>query len=129
MLSVLVFGVWIFGIIDVLVTDKTTVRALPKWAWVGLVVLFPGIGALAWFLFGRPTRPFTGTRTGTDSPPPPRQAPLRRVRPPSRAERAEEEAEIRARIAERDRMLAEWAEEDRRKAGCAAAGSAEDKPT
>ncbi len=112
MLEVLLFGIWIFGIIDALVTDKASVRNLPKWAWVALVVLFPPIGALAWFLWGRPTRPFSGVRAGAD--PPPRQVPIRRARP-SRAERAEEEANIRARIAERDQLMAQWAEEDRLK--------------
>jgi hypothetical protein len=113
LLEVLVFGVWIFGIIDAVVTDKAAVRNLPKWAWIALVVLFPPLGALGWFLWGRPTRPFSGVRAGTD-PLPPRPAPIRRTRP-SRAERAEEEADIRARIAERDRLMAEWAEEDRLK--------------
>jgi hypothetical protein len=37
------------------------------------------------------------------------------VRPPTRAARAEEEAELMNRIAERDRLLAQWAEEERRK--------------
>ena len=113
LVEVLLFGIWIFGIIDSLVTDKASVRNLPKWAWVALVILFPPLGALAWFFWGRPTRPFSGVRAGAE-PVPPRQAPLRRSRP-TRAERAEEEADVRARIAERDRLLAKWAEEDRLK--------------
>lgn len=114
LLTIVIFGVWIFGMIDVLVTDKAAVRALPKWAWVALVVLFPGVGALGWFLFGRPARASAGVPTSKPDPPP-RPAPLRRVRPPTRAARAEEEAELMNRIAERDRLLAQWAEEERRK--------------
>ena len=114
LLGILLLGIWVYALIDILVTDRASVRNLPKWAWLVIVVLLFSLGAILWFLLGRPTRPFSGSRPDTgrtrDRP-----TPARRVRPPSRAERAEEEADIRARIAERDRLMAQWAEEDRRK--------------
>jgi len=129
----LVLGLWIFCIVDVLTTERTQVKVLPKWAWVLVILfLFPvaAIGPLLWLFVGRPVRPFSGARSTAAFGPvdgwsnrPPRPAPTRRVRPPTRAERAEEEADVHARIAERDRLLAKWAEEDQRKsAGTAESG-------
>src|SRR5258708_3041115 len=109
LLSVLVIGAWIFAFIDVMVTDRAAVRTLPKWAWIGLVLVLPAIAPLPWCLFGRPARPPPATAT-----PPHQPAPLRRPRPPTRAQRAEEEADLRASIAERDRIIAQWDEEERR---------------
>jgi hypothetical protein len=126
LLSVLLFGVWVYAIIDALVTDKASVRNLPKWGWLAVIILLFVLGAALWFVLGRPTRPFSGARAEsgrTGSSLPTRPTPPRRVRPPSRAERAEEEADIRARIAERDRLLAQWAEEDQRKSPPDAPGS------
>jgi hypothetical protein len=108
---VLIVGIWIYGIVDAAVADPATVRNLPKWAWLLLIGLFPPLGAIVWFFLGRPrgaARPRPEFRTSRPAAP-------RRPRPP-RAERVDDEAEVRARIAERDRLLAEWAEEDRRKA-------------
>jgi hypothetical protein len=48
---------WVFALLDVLTSDETAVRNLPKWGWF-LVVLFLGeigIGPLLWFVAGRPT--------------------------------------------------------------------------
>jgi hypothetical protein len=115
LLTLVLLGVWLFAVIDVLVSDKGEVRNLPKWAWLVVVVLFMALGAILWFLLGRPSRLFSGARIDpTRTFGPPRNPMPRRARP-SRAERAEEEAEVQARIAERDRMLEEWAQEDQHK--------------
>lgn len=47
---------WIYSIVDCALSDGLRVRALPKWAWVLIVVLLPLIGALLWFGFGRPRK-------------------------------------------------------------------------
>ena len=112
LLSIAFFGAWIYALIDAVTTDKALVRNLPKWAWILIVVILFPLGAIGWFIFGRPPR--------TDSQPraafgPPRAAPPRRPRQP-RAERVDDEADVIAHIAERDRLLAQWAEEERRKA-------------
>ncbi|MHB8664283.1 MAG: PLD nuclease N-terminal domain-containing protein [Acidimicrobiales bacterium] len=109
LLSILLFGAWVYGVIDVITTDRTAVRNLPKWGWILIVVVLFPLGAIAWFAFGRPPR--------TDSRPraafgPPRAAAPRRARQP----RVDEEGDIRAHIAERDRLLAQWADEERGKA-------------
>ncbi len=48
---------WLIVIADVYRTDKRFVRGGMKWAWMIFVITLPIIGAIAWFLFGRPTIP------------------------------------------------------------------------
>ena len=46
-------GLLVFAVVDILVIDGGRVRGLPKYAWIGVVVLLPLIGPLLWFLVGR----------------------------------------------------------------------------
>jgi hypothetical protein len=48
--------VWVYSLLDVLTSDETRVRNLPKWAWFLVVLLFGEllVGALLWFVAGRP---------------------------------------------------------------------------
>jgi len=115
-LAIIMFGLWIYCLVDVATSDRAQVRNLPKWIWFAVVLVLWVFGAILWLLVGRPRKAFAGGYEGdsaaTSSV---RQAPLRRPRPPSRADQAGEEADVQARIAERDRQLARWAEEDRRR--------------
>ncbi len=57
----LVFGVValvldVFAIVDVVVIDRSRVRAFPKLAWILVIVLVPIVGALLWFTIGRDWR-------------------------------------------------------------------------
>jgi len=129
LLFALMVIVWVFSVIDVLTTDAAEVRSLPKWAWIAIVVVGFVVGAVAWLLVGRPARPGPGggrpdararrERGAAPARPAPRPSAPRRVR---RAEHAEEVTDIEARIAERDRLLARWAEEDRAKRDDTGAG-------
>jgi hypothetical protein len=47
----------IFSIIDCSRTPESSIRALPKWAWLVIIISGPGIGALAWIIAGRPKGP------------------------------------------------------------------------
>jgi hypothetical protein len=77
LVGLLALGVWIFTLIDVLVTPAAEVRHLQKVLWFLIVLLvLPGfeiIGIVLWFVFGRP-------RVSV----PAGQAPLGRVRPGTR---------------------------------------------
>lgn len=44
------------ALIDCLSTEEFAIRALPRVAWVFLILLFSPIGAIAWFVAGRPPR-------------------------------------------------------------------------
>jgi len=104
LLALVALGLWLFALFDVITTDSSLCRNLPKLLWVLLVVVLFDIGAVAWLLLGRPQR--AGAQLGTTQP--------RRARPP--AVKREATADFVARIEARDRLLAEWAEEDKRKA-------------
>jgi amino acid transporter len=65
--ELLFIGVWIFAVIDVLVTPAEQVRNLPKIIWLLITIIaFNGIGAALWFLFGRP-RAAVGQRAAVGS--------------------------------------------------------------
>lgn len=110
------FGFWVYCMVDVVMSDGTEVRNLPKWVWLGVVVFLWLIGAVLWWMLGRPHRPFSAgdSLDRATERYPGRPLTARRVRS-SPVERPEEESVIRARIEERDRLLARWEEEDRRK--------------
>lgn len=44
----------VIALIDCLSTEDFAVRNLPKLAWVFIILLFPPIGPIAWFIAGRP---------------------------------------------------------------------------
>ncbi|WTW96754.1 PLD nuclease N-terminal domain-containing protein [Streptomycetaceae bacterium NBC_01309] len=50
------FAVLVYAFIDCLTTDEQKVRNLPKLAWVFIVLLVPLVGAIGWFVAGRPRR-------------------------------------------------------------------------
>ncbi|MET0422378.1 MAG: PLD nuclease N-terminal domain-containing protein, partial [Actinoplanes sp.] len=44
------------ALIDCLSADEYAIRGLPRVAWVFLILLFSPIGAIVWFVAGRPPR-------------------------------------------------------------------------
>ena len=83
--TLLTLGVWLYGLFDVLTTPDDECRGMPKLLWIVVVALFFVIGALAWFLLGRPRAHAGHTATpgwsglGDVTPPPPERP---RARPP-----------------------------------------------
>lgn len=51
----------VIALIDCLSTDEYAVRNLPKVAWVFIVLLFPPVGPIAWFVAGRPQNQRVGS--------------------------------------------------------------------
>ena len=47
----------VVALISCLSAEEGEIRALPRIAWVFLILLFSPIGAIAWFVAGRPARP------------------------------------------------------------------------
>lgn len=52
--GLLLLGLWVFCLIDVIVTDESQVRNLPKVVWVIIVLLLPDVGSIAWLVAGHP---------------------------------------------------------------------------
>jgi hypothetical protein len=54
---------WLWALFDLLTTEPTRVRLLPKLLWFVVVLLLFEVGALVWVVFGRP-RAGQPNRTG-----------------------------------------------------------------
>ncbi len=50
----------VVALIDCLSTDESDVRNLPKLAWVFIILLFSPVGAIVWFVAGRPRKAAAG---------------------------------------------------------------------
>lgn len=61
---------WLWALFDVITTDESRMRNLPKLVWLMIVLFLADIGALAWLLLGRPEG--TGWRPGDTTIRPPR---------------------------------------------------------
>ena len=63
-LAFVLVAVDVFSIVDVVLTDRSRVRALPKVLWILVIVLLPVIGVVLWFMLGKARSASTGgTRT------------------------------------------------------------------
>lgn len=47
----------VVALIDCLSAEEFAIRALPRAAWVFIILLFSPVGAIAWFVAGRPAPP------------------------------------------------------------------------
>jgi len=53
----------VFALISCLSAETDEIRALPRFAWVLIILFFPLIGSIAWFVAGRPV-PTPGPASG-----------------------------------------------------------------
>ncbi|MBO0867402.1 MAG: PLDc_N domain-containing protein [Micromonosporaceae bacterium] len=49
-------AIMVIALIDCLSVEEFQIRALPRIAWVFLILLFSPVGGIAWFVAGRPER-------------------------------------------------------------------------
>jgi hypothetical protein len=54
LLYAVAFVVVLYALIDVVLSRSGDVRSLPKTLWAVVVLVVPVLGALAWFVWGRP---------------------------------------------------------------------------
>lgn len=54
MFGLALIAFWVWAILDVISTDESLCRNLPKTVWLMVVIFLSGVGALAWLLLGRP---------------------------------------------------------------------------
>ena len=71
--AIAVLALWAYCIFDVISTDESLMRNMPKVLWLIVVIILPTVGSVAWLLLGRPIG--AGLRPGdtsTYTPPRPR---------------------------------------------------------
>lgn len=69
LVGVVLFALWVYCIFDVIRSEETLVRNLPKIVWLLLVIFTWVVGAVAWLVLGRPQGLTTyagGTTRGVD---------------------------------------------------------------
>ena len=76
LLGVLLLGFWLFCIIDVISSDETLCRNLPKLVWLFLVVVLPDVGGICWLALGRPQRSDRPSRSRPEIPRRARRSPV-----------------------------------------------------
>ncbi len=54
--GLVLLGLWIYCIIDVVTTEESAVRHLPKLLWLAIVFFLPDIGSIIWLVAGRPQK-------------------------------------------------------------------------
>ena len=57
-------GLWVYCVFDVITTDESLIRNLPKLLWVAIVLFIPDIGSIAWLVAGRPQKAAFGIAGG-----------------------------------------------------------------
>ena len=60
--GLILLALWVYCIFDVIATDESLVRNVPKGLWLLIVIFLPDIGSLAWLFLGRPQ--YAGWRPG-----------------------------------------------------------------
>jgi hypothetical protein len=61
----LVVALWIFCLVDVIVSKEDECRNLPKLLWLLIVLMLPDVGSVLWLIAGRPRgqrQPWPGGR-------------------------------------------------------------------
>lgn len=68
--ALLAIAVSLYGMFDVLLSRPSSLRRLARVVWLPIVVLVPLLGAIAWWLYGRPADAgrFPGNRSAAGSP-------------------------------------------------------------
>ena len=51
---VAVLVVFVYALVDVIRTDRGSTRSISKPAWIVVMIALPVLGAIMWFIFGRP---------------------------------------------------------------------------
>jgi hypothetical protein len=114
LLALLDLALVVIALIDCLSTDEDAVRNLPKLVWVLLILLFSPVGAIVWFVAGRPQRTTVG-RAGEWRPGsgfPESQRPRRQLGPDDDPEFLRDVASAKR---DDDELFAKWEADLRRR--------------
>jgi hypothetical protein len=107
----------IYAIVDCLQTPDVEVRALPRIAWLVIILFFPIIGAAAWLMVGRVAAGTERQRVAWPGGPRPSQPDTQR--PPRRVVAPDDDPEFLSQLgrsnSEHDALLEQWERDLRRR--------------
>lgn len=107
--GVLLLALWAYCIFDVISTDESLMRNMPKILWLVVVIVLPTVGSVAWLLLGRPEG--AGLRPGDTStfkaPRTPRLGPAPRA--------PDDDPAFLARLDDETKRLRAWEDDLRRR--------------
>lgn len=106
-------GLTIFCLIDAIQTPETSIRNLPKWGWIVLILIFPLIGGIAWLVAGRPRATSSWSEHVTSYPEDQRS----HDRPVAPDDDPEYLRQIGRMNSEHEQMLQQWEADLRRREG------------
>jgi hypothetical protein len=112
LVPLLIIGMVVFCLIDCVQTPEYSVRNLPKWAWIVLILLFEVIGCVAWLVAGRPSAADRQREYPTGSPEHDRQRPRRDTAPDDDPEFLRELGRVNT---EHEQTLGQWEADLRRR--------------
>ncbi len=55
LLVLVVVTLIVYALVEAFQADASRIRLMPRWLWVAAIICLPGVGALCWFTFGRPS--------------------------------------------------------------------------
>lgn len=114
LVGLVVLALWIYCIFDVISTDETVMRNLPKVLWLVIVIFLPTIGSISWLLLGRPERAGFAPGSSTYRPEPHRGQD--RLGPRSRGVLApDDDPRFLGQLEDRAKRLRSWEEDLRRR--------------
>ena len=127
-LGIIATGLWVYCLLEVIMTDESRIRNLPKVTWIFIVLFTSVVGAVAWLVAGRPESaprnglPYKGNRGTATYPEYDRPGRFQATNPDDDADflrqvRARAEAqmqEAKRQRAERERLEREATERERR---------------
>lgn len=61
-IGLVLFALWLFCVIDVITTDESDCKHIPKMLWLVIVLLVPTIGSIVWLVLGRERSGFRSAR-------------------------------------------------------------------
>lgn len=96
--GLITLAIWLYAVFDVIKTDESLVRNMPKHLWLIVIIFIPFIGSLAWLMLGRPEK--AGFQPGDTQ-----------YRRPIRPQGPEDSPTFMSDLDERSKRLRRWEDE------------------
>jgi hypothetical protein len=115
LLFVLLTGAVIWALVECIQADDTEIRRLPKIWWILIILFFWAVGAVAWFVAGRPRGPGAASAPWPSGPTSGLPEYERRPRPVAPEDDPEFLRELRRSNSEHEQLLKRWEEDLKRR--------------